>query len=217
MILADATKSKNIDLAKSWRISQYCDRFAEEVPLNTYDKATNYTYLNFPGANVSRSCAQFEFNECKVANSKELCFCKGSLCNGEKASISPEGGLSVPLSRSAGESTSSEERSRDTLLDEQEESESRKFWQKGETDDEDLLEMADDTGSGNGNEPYPPGVIDAYVTTPKPTLVPNIRGDKPKTTLPPPTSGSATVGVSPVLGCLLVILSLQLVNQYERP
>ncbi|OXA50716.1 hypothetical protein Fcan01_14126 [Folsomia candida] len=188
------------------------------------------------GTNVSRTCAQFQFNTCRVANAKELCFCTGPLCNDEKANMiifadsegsqqaaaagvppSPQPSTSSSTSSlGGGESVSSEERSRDTLAEEQEESESRKFWQKGETDDEDLLEMADDTGSS--------GVIDAYTTTPKPTLVPNIRGDRVKTTPPPTTTAggprspfASSFPLLLLLGSYTYYLSCYLVNMHHRP
>lgn len=49
--------------------------------------------------------------------------------------------------------------------------------------------MQDDTGDyGSGSEP-PPGVIPHYTSTPKPTLIPNIRPDT-RTTTPASTSGA---------------------------
>lgn len=95
------------------------------------------------------------------------------------------------------EESESDERLRTQLEDEKDERETHKIWQKGETDDEDLLGphhvdidgMQDDTGDyGSGSEP-PPGVILQYTSTPKPTLIPNIRPD-PKTTTPKSVSGA---------------------------
>lgn len=83
-------------------------------------------FLNTIGKNESRSCGRLPLNDCKTANSVELCYCTGALCNGNRPEILLE-------------ETESDERLRTQLEDEKEERETRKIWQKGETDDEDLL------------------------------------------------------------------------------
>lgn len=143
------------------------------------------------GKNESRSCGKLPLNDCKTANSVELCYCTGPLCNGNRPEISVD------------DTESDEQRAR-RLEDEKEERDTTKIWRNGETDDEDLLGrsnhpdidgMQDDTGDfGSGNNELPPGVIEQYTTTPKPTLIPNLRPDS-RTTTPKSTSGaSATAG-----------------------
>ncbi|CAL8100583.1 unnamed protein product [Orchesella dallaii] len=139
--------------------------------------------LRIHGRNESRSCFKHPLNDCKTANSVEFCYCTGALCNDNRPEILLE-------------ETESDERQRAQLEDEKEERETRKIWQKGETDDEDLLGphhvdidgMQDDGDYGSGSEP-PPGVIHQYTSTPKPILRPNIRPDT-RTTTPKSTSGA---------------------------
>ncbi|ODN00685.1 hypothetical protein Ocin01_06002 [Orchesella cincta] len=140
--------------------------------------------LRIHGRNESRSCFKHPLNDCKTANSVEFCYCTGALCNQHRPEILLE-------------ESESDERQRAQLEDEKEERETRKIWQKGETDDEDLLGphhvdidgMQDDIGDyGSGSEP-PPGVIHQYTSTPKPTLIPNLRPDT-RTTTPKSTSGA---------------------------
>lgn len=164
-----------------------------------------------PGKNESRSCGKFPLNDCKTANSVEVCYCTGVLCNGNRPDIVLE-------------DTESDERQRSQLEDEKEERETRKIWQKGETDDEDLLGphhldidgMQDDTGDiGSGSEP-PPGVIHQYTSTPKPTLIPNIRPDT-RTTTPKSVSGAPGSVVGRVLGSFDFRIPFTSITVFKSP